>query len=100
MFRNRSPKFAVRPSQVPARSSGPAVEHSETVHVADHASRLKVTCRSGHLHATWQCDCGAAGIASPFVTLETALEAAYAAVGRHHITRHAASAGALACSRC
>lgn len=73
----------------PLQHSEP-VQHSETVHLPGCCTRLKVTCRSGQLHAHWACDCGASGIATPYLSIESARAAAFAAAGRHHSDRHAA----------
>jgi len=81
----------LRPAANPVRPASLEVPHAEVVRMAGHSSRLKVTCRSGHLHACWSCDCGSTGIVSPYVSVEAAIEAAHAAVGRHHLDRHSES---------
>lgn len=91
MFRNLA--AAASPDLCPLatpsiRTQSPGIQHSETVSLPGHSSLLKVICRSGQLHAHWNCDCGSAGVASPFGSIESAMKAAYAAVGRHHQDRH------------
>ena len=91
MFRNLASAASqdLCPVSTPSlRTASPGVQHTEIVNLPGFTSQLKVVCKSGQLHVHWNCACGSAGVQTPFGSVESAVQAAYAAVGRHHLDRH------------